>query len=280
MSPFSWTIPAETENKSDFISFDSAESVQSRRKKKKETGQSRVSNDLGKRVKSSTGIDHSGSQHSVSPLLFKLPCVKKACRFPWRPVTSEVWRDTPDSASSSDSSPSASLPLCFTAATGITAPKSFFPAAALSCGKTGNQIPKDFWVHSLWKAALAPSSPPLLHVLSSSRLLPPLTFAAAPFCSAYSHCTDSFHQTLTWAYECDHMAQPPPNPTPPHCPPSPPGVPSIGCSSFTLAIQIIIFTWFEVIFNLKTVSILTYQSHSKCNYFFNAAPPALWHLCH
>lgn len=66
-------------------------------------------------------------------------------------------------------------PLCFTAARGITAPKSFFPAAALGYGKKGIEIPEDFWVHSMWKAAFALPSAPLLHVLSSSRLRFPLT---------------------------------------------------------------------------------------------------------
>lgn len=66
-------------------------------------------------------------------------------------------------------------PLCFIAARGITAPKSFFPAAALGYGKKGIEIPEDFWVHSMWKAAFALSSAPLLHVLSSSRLRFPLT---------------------------------------------------------------------------------------------------------
>lgn len=33
----------------------------------------------------------------------------------------------------------------------------------------------------------------------------PWLLAAGPFCSAYSYCTDLFHQTLTWGYGCDHM---------------------------------------------------------------------------
>lgn len=70
----------------------------------------------------------------------------------------------------------------------------------------------------------------------------PWLLAAGPFCSAYSYCTDLFHQTLTWGYGCDHMLillsffRP-------HCAPMPPRSP-LGCSCFTLALSIIIFSRF------------------------------------
>lgn len=173
-----------------------------------------------------------GSQRCVSLLFLcysSRPPWKKACRFPWRQVTSAVRGDTPDSPSSS------SLPLCFIAARGITAPKSFFPAAALGYGKKGIEIPEDFSVHSMWKAAFALSSAPLLHVLSSSRLRFPLTsrrwsLLLSLFLLYWLVPSDSDLRLWVWSHADSSFFF-----SPPHCAPMPPRSP-LGCSCFTFAL--------------------------------------------
>lgn len=259
-----------------------------------ETCQSRASNDLRKQVESSTIIDHSVPYHCFFFCYSSCPPWIKACRFPWRQVTSAVRRDTPDSAASSSSA--SFLPLCFIAATEITAPKSFSQQRPSVMGKQVSRFLKTFQFIRCEKPRLPPRLPPCSTLLSSSPLLLPLTAAAAPFCSAYSHCTDSFHQTLTWGYECDHMLIPPPSLS--HCAPMPRTSSSIGRSSFTLAIWFIIFSGFKAIFSLKTIFILNLPEPLKMECFLLQRPPAglsgqpsestcldslpfsLWHLCH
>lgn len=122
----SWTIPAEKQSKTDLNAFDSAKSVQLHRQK---TQWKPVNQEYRMTCTSEWNaapalitVAHRVPYHCYS----SCPPWKKACRFPWRKFPSAVRRDTPDSASSSDSSTSASfVPLCFTAATGITAPKPF-----------------------------------------------------------------------------------------------------------------------------------------------------------
>lgn len=113
----SWTIPAEKWIKTDFC-------IEKKTQLKPVNQEYRMTcTSEWNAAPALITVAHSVPYHCYS----SCPSWKKASRFPWRKVPSAVRRDTPDSASSSsDSSTSASfMPLCFIAAMGITAPKSF-----------------------------------------------------------------------------------------------------------------------------------------------------------
>lgn len=219
--------------------------------KKSETCQSRVSNDLYERVKSSTSSDHLGSWWLAalritaffSPL-FKPPSLKK--KNPADFLEGRLHQQSGETHLTVPPPPP--CPLCFTAARGITAPKSFFPAAALGYGKKGIEIPEDFWVHSMWKATFALPSAPLLHVLSSSRLRFPLTsrcwsLLLSLFLLYWLVPSDSDLRLWVWSHADSSFFF-----FRPHCAPMPPRSP-LGCSCFTFALSIIIFSRFKEIFS-------------------------------